>query len=860
MKVSLIKSLFVSVASSIIIDKVAARNLDDSATFTVPKQGGKGELGGLSSGTEIKLIVKMKKEGGGAGVMNDVKKSKDIKVNTEVDIGSGEEIMGITVKQGDLEKLQHDPRFQNVEIDFDVYVLKKPVRLRQLAETTPWGIPKVLQDMEFWEDIADPTGAQMGVCVADTGYDIAHEDLPKEPNVDGTDNYGSSWKSDGHGHGSHCSGTVAAIGGNDKGVPGVIPSNKGGKFKLIIGKALSDSGSGSNSGVLAAVQHCINKGAKVVSMSLGCNSCYSQTNDDFYNSKYNDGILVIAAAGNSGNTVKSYPASYVAVMSVASLKENEQRSSFSQYNDQVEISAPGSDVLSTIPVSRGGPYASWSGTSMATPHVAAVAGLVWMYFPSCTNVEIRHVLTATAKDLGPTGCEEEYGYGMVQAKTAYDLLNEGNCGGNIGPTDPKGGCEELHGTPAPTPAPCTADSDCDDGISCTADSCNVSTGTCSHTAIATGTVEVSVTTDTYYTETSWDIVSGSDASNKLMSGGDYTAADTTYTQSEDLLACGEEYKFTIKDSYGDGMCCNYGQGGYIVKVDDEVVAEGGEFTAEETKTFSIGTDTPVTSPTSSPVTQPTSPITPSPVTSPTSSPVLTEMLDLVNTERRKVAGLIDLCYNDKLINAAQIHSDDMASRSQLSHTGGDGSSPFERIDREGFSWNSAAENVAMGYTTPQSVMAGWMNSNGHRANILGASSKYFGVGLAYSSNNTPYWTQVFAGSNSESCSTTSPVTSPTSSPVTSPTSSYSYSYGPTTSPTKAPTKAPTSSPTISCILCDDVETNNMIKKGKDCATFNRLQQKCNKINKWMQNKFCQLSCYNAGVGYDGDVCCNGATS
>merc|ERR1711862_849682 len=75
--------------------------------------------------------------------------------------------------------------------------------------------------------------------------------------------------SDGHGHGTHCSGTVAGLGANSKGVVGVIPDNMDGKFQLVIGKALSDSGSGSNSGVLGAVQSCVDNGAKVISLSLG---------------------------------------------------------------------------------------------------------------------------------------------------------------------------------------------------------------------------------------------------------------------------------------------------------------------------------------------------------------------------------------------------------------------------------------------------------------------------------------------------------------------------------------------------------------------------------------------------------------
>merc|ERR1711971_1385328 len=153
--------------------------------------------------------------------------------------------------------------------------------------------------------------------------------------------------------------------------------------------ALSDSGSGSNSGVLGAVQSCVDDGAKVISLSLGGEG-YSSTTDEFYKDLYEEkDILFVAAAGNGGSSSKLYPASYPALMSVAAIDSNENKASFSQYNDQVEISAPGVSVKSSLPDDK---YASWSGTSMATPHVAGVAALLWMCFPDCKNYQIRNVL------------------------------------------------------------------------------------------------------------------------------------------------------------------------------------------------------------------------------------------------------------------------------------------------------------------------------------------------------------------------------------------------------------------------------------------------------------------------------------
>ena len=294
----------------------------------------------------------------------------------------------------------------------------------------------VLQDTDFWNTLS-PKGS-VKICIADTGYDINHEDLPKQPNVTGSNNDeypGEDWRFDGHGHGTHCAGTIAAIGSNDKGVVGIIPDNKYGNFRLVIAKA---DGDGDTDGIMETVETCKQNGANIISLSLGCYDCPTEIEKDYYNKLYaEDGIPLIAAAGNIGTFSKMYPASYPSLMSVAAIDAYKDRASFSQYNNQVEISAPGVSVLSTLPFNS---YASWSGTSMATPHVAAVAGLLWMQFPNCTNYQIRNVLNKTAKDLEDDfpGCDKYTGYGLVQAKDAYDLLSQGNCGGEIGKEIPEG--------------------------------------------------------------------------------------------------------------------------------------------------------------------------------------------------------------------------------------------------------------------------------------------------------------------------------------------------------------------------------------------------------------------------------------
>ncbi|MET7878582.1 CAP domain-containing protein [Micromonospora profundi] len=118
-----------------------------------------------------------------------------------------------------------------------------------------------------------------------------------------------------------------------------------------------------------------------------------------------------------------------------------------------------------------------------------------------------------------------------------------------------------------------------------------------------------------------------------------------------------------------------------------------------------------------------------------------EVVDLVNAERAK-AGCNALSIDDKLMTAAQRHSQDQADHKNMSHTGSDGSNPGVRLDRVGYAWRTYGENVAWNQQSPASVMSAWMKSTGHRKNILNCAFTEIGVGIA--SSNGPYWTQVFA--------------------------------------------------------------------------------------------------------------------
>lgn len=127
---------------------------------------------------------------------------------------------------------------------------------------------------------------------------------------------------------------------------------------------------------------------------------------------------------------------------------------------------------------------------------------------------------------------------------------------------------------------------------------------------------------------------------------------------------------------------------------------------------------------------------------PQPTPLSAAVIELVNAERA-ARGLAPMAWDQRLELGAQRHSDDQAAMRRLSHTGSDGSNLVERLARVGFPWRSAAENVASGQTSAASVMAAWMNSAGHRANILSTNS-HIGVGFALGGDGRTYWTQVIA--------------------------------------------------------------------------------------------------------------------
>ncbi len=268
----------------------------------------------------------------------------------------------------------------------------------------------------LWKDgiIGD---RKMLVAVVDTGVDYTHPDLAANAyknvgeiagnGIDDDQNgviddvYGANFVSgagvgngmDDNNHGTHCAGSIGAVGNDGSGISGV-----NWQVSILSAKFLSAGGGGSLEGAINAVKYSTKMGAKVISNSWGGGG-YSELLKAAIEESNAAGALFVAASGNDGANVDSepvYPASYEVanVVSVAATDNRDQIASFSNYGRRtVHVAAPGKNIYSTV---RNGKYATYSGTSMATPHVAGVAALIWAANPTWTAAEVKRRLIETS--------------------------------------------------------------------------------------------------------------------------------------------------------------------------------------------------------------------------------------------------------------------------------------------------------------------------------------------------------------------------------------------------------------------------------------------------------------------------------
>ncbi len=262
------------------------------------------------------------------------------------------------------------------------------------------------------------------VAVVDTGVDLDHPDLQANLVTGKTFVSGTSTPDDDNGHGSHVAGVVAGVGGNG-GIIGVAP-----RAKIMPIKVLDYGGSGTIFGTAEGIRWAADHGARIINMSFGGVNYSSTLVDAIRYASNSRGALLVAAGGNCGDESyflngcsyedqPVYPANLSSVMAVASTDENDNQSSFSNQGNYIDIAAPGSNIYSAY---RAGGYRIMSGTSMASPHVAGLAALIWSQDTSLTNSQVGTKIKNTANDLGTLGWDSKFGYGRINATAAMGLL------------------------------------------------------------------------------------------------------------------------------------------------------------------------------------------------------------------------------------------------------------------------------------------------------------------------------------------------------------------------------------------------------------------------------------------------------
>ena len=318
-------------------------------------------------------------------------------------------IVAVSLTNSEIATLRNNPNVAMVEEDGLCYALPDGLFFEGqptlAAETVPAGVQQV-KAPPAW---GCSRGRGINVAVLDTGIDWTHPDLA--PNVKGAVSFVPGQTAmDGNSHGTHCAGTIAAA-TNGSGVVGVAP-----EAWLHAVKVLANNGSGQWSWLINGLNWCVQNKIQIASMSLGGGGAPAAL-EAMCNAAFNAGVLLVAAAGNSGpgmNTV-GQPGKYKNVIAVSAIDSANVIAEFSSRGPEVELSAPGVQVLSTVP---GGGFGTKSGTSMACPHVAGGAAVVWGSHRFATNVQIWNLLASTADNLGPPGWDVRYGYGRLDVDQA----------------------------------------------------------------------------------------------------------------------------------------------------------------------------------------------------------------------------------------------------------------------------------------------------------------------------------------------------------------------------------------------------------------------------------------------------------
>ena len=320
---------------------------------------------------------------------------------------SGIGVQVVTVPKGQAVKMakaySSNARVAYAEPDGIVEALAEP---NDTYFAMQWSLQKV-RAPEAWNVT---TGSpNVTIAILDTGVDLDHPDLANK--IISNINFSSSPTADDvYGHGTHVAGIAAAITNNGIGVAGL-----GYSTSIMNVKVLGDDGKGDCSGVAQGIIWAADNGAQIINLSLG-GSDTSSTLEDAINYAWSKGVVVVAAAGNNGNSNPFYPAYYPNCIAVAATDINDVLAAWSDHGDWVDVAAPGVSVYSTM---KNGAYCYMSGTSMASPYVAGLAALVFTTVSDTNgngklNDEVRSQIEATCDNISVSGI----GYGRTNAARA----------------------------------------------------------------------------------------------------------------------------------------------------------------------------------------------------------------------------------------------------------------------------------------------------------------------------------------------------------------------------------------------------------------------------------------------------------
>ena len=301
------------------------------------------------------------------------------------------------------------------------------------------------------------TGAGVKVCVIDTGVDATHPDLNGNKVVAWVDYVnGRTTPYDDHGHGTHVSSTIAGTGAASNGQYKGVAYNA----SLMVAKVLNAQGSGSDTNIIKGIDWAVQNGAQVISMSLGSTS-HDQALDDAVASAVSKGVTVVVAAGNSGPNAKTIasPGDSPDAITVGAVDRTDAIASFSSRGPnsdgtvKPDVTNMGVGLVAAKATGTNAGkgtqyYLPMSGTSMATPMTSGTVALLLQANPKLTPAQVKTALEKTAKPLGSTVPNNDYGYGRVQAKAAVDYVLSGQLPSPTPTPTPSPGV-----SPTPTPSP-----------------------------------------------------------------------------------------------------------------------------------------------------------------------------------------------------------------------------------------------------------------------------------------------------------------------------------------------------------------------------------------------------------------------